>query len=386
MYGMGGREAHHRQRRLQALHALHQRHAQGAAAGRGARRGHPHRRQGPYHTRRAAFLGAGSVRSRSGNRGHRARAAGAHLGVLGRVWQEPRARRRADPARGHGRVPGRHRPRAAARNGGLPAGQPVRVLPEGGREVTPTQAPKRITDIGPPHYEKFLHPLIKRNYGHWLYHETLAPGVLCHVAESGERIYTVRAGSPRLLSVATIRRFADLADQYSGGYLRFTSRHNIEFLLDNRANIEPLKRELSEAGFPVGGTNNAISNVVHTQGWIHCHSAATDASGIVKALMDELYPHFTREALPNKLRLAVACCVNMCGAVHCSDIAVVAVHTKVPTINHGNFKNMCELPTVIGSCPTRAISPDPANKSVKINADKCMFCGNCFTVCPPISI
>ena len=85
----------------------------------------------------------------------------------------------------------------------------------------------RITDIGPPHSEKFLHPHIKRNYGHWLYHETLAPGVLCHVAESGERIYTVRAGSPRLLSVSTIRRFASLADQYSGGYLRFTSRHNL---------------------------------------------------------------------------------------------------------------------------------------------------------------
>src|ERR1039457_7038490 len=217
MYGMGGREAHHRQRRLQALHALHQRHAQGAAAGRGARRGHPHRRQGPYHTRRAAFLGAGSVRSRSGNRGHRARAAGAHLGVLGRVWQEPRARRRADPARGHGRLPRRHRPRAAARDGGLPARQPVRLLPEGGREVTPTQAPKRITDIGPPHYEKFLHPLIKRNYGQWRYHETLAPGVLCHVAESGERIYTVRAGSPRLLSMTTIRLFASLADKSSGG-------------------------------------------------------------------------------------------------------------------------------------------------------------------------
>jgi len=86
----------------------------------------------------------------------------------------------------------------------------------------------RITDIGPPHYEKFLHPLIKRNYGHWLYHETLAPGVLCHVAESGERIYTVRAGSPRLLSVETIRRFASLADRYSGGYLRFTrAQHRV---------------------------------------------------------------------------------------------------------------------------------------------------------------
>jgi len=28
-----------------------------------------------------------------------------------------------------------------------------------------TAAPKRITDIGPPHYSKFLHPVIAKNYG-----------------------------------------------------------------------------------------------------------------------------------------------------------------------------------------------------------------------------
>ena len=96
--------------------------------------------------------------------------------------------------------------------------------------------------------------------------------------------------------------------------------------------------------------------------------------------------YFDSKRLPNEVRLAVACCVNMCGAVHCSDIAVVAVHTKVPVVKHELFKEACANFLVIGSCPTRAISPDPANKSVKINAEKCMYCGNCFTVCPPISV
>jgi sulfite reductase beta subunit len=114
-----------------------------------------------------------------------------------------------------------------------------------------TQSTKRITDIGPPHYEKYLPPLVKRNYGQWKHHESIAPGVLCHVAESGEKIYTVRAGSPRLLSVQTIRFFAGLADQYSGGHLRSTSRNNVEFLLDNFHNIEPLKKEPQDAGFPL---------------------------------------------------------------------------------------------------------------------------------------
>jgi sulfite reductase beta subunit len=251
-----------------------------------------------------------------------------------------------------------------------------------------TQPVKRITDIGPPHYEKFLHPVIKKNYGQWKYHETLAPGVLCHVAESSDKIYSVRASSPRLLSIQTIRLFADLADKYCDGYLRFTSRNNVEFLLDKPERIEPLKKELQEAGFPVGGTNNAISNVVHTQGWVHCHSSATDASGLVKSVMDPLCDHFTEEKLPAKLRIAVACCLNMCGAVHCSDIAILGIHRKVPKIHHDVLPKVCEVPTLIASCPTGAIRPASVEgkQSVEVVDAQCMFCGNCYTVCPAMPL
>ncbi|MDR3776731.1 MAG: dissimilatory-type sulfite reductase subunit beta [Terracidiphilus sp.] len=248
-------------------------------------------------------------------------------------------------------------------------------------EVIPA---KRITDIGPPHYEKYLHPVIKRNYGKWRQHENLAPGVLCHIAESGEHIYTVRAGSPRLLGIKTLRDFADLADKFSEGYLRFTSRNNVEFLLSKEENIAPLKAALVALGFPVGGTNNSISNIVHTQGWVHCHSAATDASGIVKAVMDALYDRFTHEDLPAKLRIALACCLNMCGAVHCSDIAILGVHRTPPKIQHDALRKVCEVPTLIASCPTGAIraATVSGNDSVEVVEEQCMFCGNCYTVCP----
>ncbi len=248
--------------------------------------------------------------------------------------------------------------------------------------------PTRITDIGPPHYEQFLPPVIKKNYGKWKHHEDLAPGVLCHVSETGDKLYTVRAASPRLLGIATIRKFADLADKYSGGYLRFTSRNNVEFLLDNPANIEPLKKALAAKGFPVGGTKNAISNIVHTQGWVHCHSSATDASGIVKAVMDALCGRFTAQDLPAKLRIALACCLNMCGAVHCSDIAILGIHRKPPKIRHENLKKVCEIPTVIASCPTGAIRTTTVdgNPSVEVLDAQCMYCGNCYTVCPAMPL
>jgi sulfite reductase beta subunit len=245
---------------------------------------------------------------------------------------------------------------------------------------------KRITDIGPPNYEQFLHPVIKKNYGQWKYHESLGPGLLCHIAESGDKIYSVRCASPRLLAIQSIRYFADLADKYCDGHLRFTSRNNVEFLTDKKDNVAPLKDELQKAGYPVGGTNNAISNIVHTQGWVHCHSAATDASGVVKCVMDALCDRFTSENLPAKLRISLACCLNMCGAVHCSDIAILGIHRKPPKVNQEQVPKVCEVPTLIASCPTGAIRPGTEGRVVDVVEEQCMFCANCYTVCPAMPL
>lgn len=242
------------------------------------------------------------------------------------------------------------------------------------------------TDIGPPDYRLMLPEIIKENYGKWKYHEIPEPGVLKHVAEGGDELYSVRVGSPRLLSIDTIRDICDIADKYSDGHLRFTSRNNIEFLVVDREKIAPLKEAIGKLGFPIGGTGECITNIIHTQGWIHCHTPATDASGIVKALMDELYDYFTSMTLPAKLRISLACCLNMCGAVHCSDIAIVGIHTRLPKVDDEHLAATCEIPTTLACCPTGAIRRYPEKNSVRIDAEKCMFCGNCYTVCPAMPL
>lgn len=245
---------------------------------------------------------------------------------------------------------------------------------------------KRITDIGPPHYEKFLPQIIKDNYGTWKYHEIIKPGVMVHVGESGDKLFTVRAAGARLMSIDRIREICDIADKFCDGHLRFTSRHNIEFLLTDESKIDDLISDLKDLGHPVGGIGNSISSMVHTQGWIHCHSAATDASGVVKAVMDDVFEHFENMKLPAKLRIALACCLNMCGAVHCSDIAILGVHTKPPRADHKSLAKQCEIPNVVASCPTAAIRPATVDgdRSVEIIEEQCMFCANCFTVCPAL--
>jgi len=242
------------------------------------------------------------------------------------------------------------------------------------------------TDIGPPDFRQFLPPVIKKNYGKWKYHEIVQPGVLRHVAESGDELYSVRVGSGRLMSTQHVRDICDIADKFCDGHLRFTSRHNLEFLVSDKSKLQPLLDHLKEIGWPVGGTGKAITNIVHTQGWIHCHTPATDASGIVKAVMDELYDYFVNETLPAHLRISLACCLNMCGAVHCSDIAILGIHRLPPIVDAERLPKLCEIPTTVASCPTGAIRGSLKEKKIEVIEEKCMYCGNCYTMCPAMPL
>jgi sulfite reductase beta subunit len=257
----------------------------------------------------------------------------------------------------------------------------------------------RITDIGPKKYDQFYPPVIKANKGKWKYHEILEPGVLVHVSETGDKVFTVRCGGARIMSVTHIREICEIADKHCDGHLRFTTRNNIEFMTDSQNKLNALKKDLESrkfAGgsfkFPIGGTGAGVTNIVHTQGWIHCHTPATDASGPVKATMDVLFDDFKSMRLPAQLRVSLACCLNMCGAVHCSDIAILGYHRKPPMLDHEHLDNMCEIPLAIAACPTAAIKPSKIEvngkqvKSVAVKNERCMYCGNCYTMCPSMPL
>ncbi len=257
----------------------------------------------------------------------------------------------------------------------------------------------RITDIGPPHYAQFFPPVIKKNYGKWKSHEIVQPGVLKYTSETGDVVYVVRCGTPRLITTDYIREICEIADKYCEGYVRWTTRNNIEFHVTDeetlRNLLEDLKNRKHPGGsykFPVGGTGASVTNIVHTQGWVHCHTPAIDASGVVKAVMDDLFEYFDSHKLPSQVRVALACCLNMCGAVHCSDIAILGIHRKPPLIEDDRLEYVCEIPLVIASCPLGAIKPASVEidgkkkKTVRVNQQRCMFCGNCYTMCPAMPL
>jgi sulfite reductase beta subunit len=242
------------------------------------------------------------------------------------------------------------------------------------------------TESGVPDPFPMMHPLMKKNYGQWKWHDRPRPGVLHHVAQGGDQIWTVKAGTQRQMDVHTIRKLCDIADRYADGHVRFTARSNIEFMVADERKVAPLVEALTAAGFPVGGTGNSVSMIAHTQGWLHCDIPGTDASGVVKALMDELYEEFVNERMPNRVKLTTSCCQINCGGQ--GDIAINIQHTKPPKINHDLVANVCERPAVIARCPVAAIRPALVNgkPSLEVDEKKCICCGACYPPCPPMQI
>lgn len=248
------------------------------------------------------------------------------------------------------------------------------------------EAPRMPDECGVPDPMPYMHPALVKNYGAWDWHDRPQVGVLHHVAKSGDEVWTVKAGTQRQLDVYTLRNLCDIADEFADGHVRFTTRSNIEYTVSDESKVQPLIDKLEGEGFPVGGTGNSVSMISHTQGWLHCDIPGTDASGVVKSLMDAMYHEFKHEEMPNRVKITTSCCQINCGGQ--GDIAINIQHTKPPIINHDLVSNMCERPAVVARCPVAAIRPALVNgkPTLEVDEKKCICCGACFPPCPPMQI
>ena len=241
-------------------------------------------------------------------------------------------------------------------------------------------------ESGCPDGFQYMHPVMRKNYGQWAYHEDPQPGVLLHVSHNGDKIWTVRAGTQRILDLFTLRKLCDIGDKHGEGYIHFTIRSNIEYQVADEAKVEPLIKALTDEGFVVGGTRNSVAMLSHTQGWLHCDIPGTDASGVVKSMMDELIDEFKGWNMPNRVHMTTSCCQINCGGQ--GDIAINVQHTKPPKINHDLVAYVCERPSVVARCPVAAIRPALVigKPSLEVDEKKCICCGACYPPCPPMQI
>jgi sulfite reductase beta subunit len=241
-----------------------------------------------------------------------------------------------------------------------------------------------MVGIGVP--ELMIPDILRRNYGKWVSHEVVKPGVLKHVSETGEECFTVRVGMPSnaRLSTKTVLDFCDIADRYSHGCLRLTQRHALEFVGVPEEKIDRLIKEIEAMGFVVGGVDRALHNIVACAGWFHCQLGATDPLSLSQRLNDALIEEFEGEALPAKLKISISACPNNCGEGITADIGIIGIHRDIPEVKRENLKE-CELPLVVSICPTAAIKPK-GREDLVIDPERCMHCGSCYMTCPALPI
>ena len=238
---------------------------------------------------------------------------------------------------------------------------------------------------GPPRpYKNYLPQYVLKNVGNWKTHKIVRPGVIEHIARSGEKVYTVRAASTPngRYNSGTMRTIASLAEKYSGGVVRYTQACNMEFVLDDLSKVEPLEKELKSLGFPVGGWGHHLWNITSCAGYFHCALAATDAPSIAKAVGDEIYRYFSQEELPAKLTIAASGCPSACGGSFLTDISVIGIHTEIPVIIDEKTKG-CDLMGTALSCPVGCIQvrQEGGVKKIEIRESLCIGCGLCVAAC-----
>jgi sulfite reductase beta subunit len=203
----------------------------------------------------------------------------------------------------------------------------------------------------------------------------------CSPCAAGTRLMTTMYGGACARSPTSI----------CGGFFRFTTRNNIEFMVDDESN--PRGPEKSPGGLHAAHRRHRRQ---HHQHRAHPGLGALpypgyrclrrgqgrdgrpvrvlqlpQAAGPGAHLPGLLLEHVRRRALLRHLHPGRA--------------------PETPGHRASHLDKMCEIPTTIAACPTAAIKPVQSRGRRKGQErggqrDRCMFCGNCYTMCPAMPL
>ncbi|MEM0111927.1 MAG: dissimilatory-type sulfite reductase subunit beta, partial [Candidatus Parvarchaeota archaeon] len=182
----------------------------------------------------------------------------------------------------------------------------------------------RLQKVFPIDFEKFLPEQILKNYGKWVDRKFHGRGIIEHISETGDRIFTVKVGMPpnARMSADTLEKLIDIADRLGIGSIRITMAGNMEFLTDSLEKAYKIKEEVEKMGFPVGGWGRGLWGINSCTAFLTCQIAVVDAPSITKVIADALAPYFNEKELPAKLRIFVSGCPCACAGGTAIDIAV----------------------------------------------------------------
>ena len=170
-----------------------------------------------------------------------------------------------------------------------------------------------------------------------------------------------------------LEKIGEAAVKYGKGCVHLTSRQGVEVPFIDIKDVEAVKKELAEAGVPIGVCGPRVRTVTACQGSAVCPSAAIETSGLAREL-DERY--FGRE-LPHKFKIGITGCTNNCLKAEENDLGIKGGVLPEWRGEGCTFCGVCEA-----VCPHGAIRIEAEKKSLDFDANVCSYCGKCVKSCP----
>jgi dissimilatory sulfite reductase (desulfoviridin) alpha/beta subunit len=177
------------------------------------------------------------------------------------------------------------------------------------------------------------------------------------------------------LNCKQLKKIGETAAKYGKGYVHLTSRQGVEIPFINIKDVDAIKKELTEAGVPVGVCGPRVRTITACQGSAICPSAAIETTGLAEEL-DKRY--FGRE-LPHKFKIGITGCVNNCLKAEENDLGVKG---SVLPEWRGSSCSFCGVCEAVCAYNAIKITEEAGEKHLNFDKNACVYCGKCIKSCP----
>ncbi|MDP8206454.1 MAG: dissimilatory-type sulfite reductase subunit alpha [Candidatus Electryonea clarkiae] len=201
--------------------------------------------------------------------------------------------------------------------------------------------------------------------------------------------HTLRINQPSgwFYTTEALRTLCDIWDRHGSGLTNMHgSTGDIIFLGTKTDELEPIFKELTEAGFDLGGSGSDMRTPSCCVGPGRCEWACYDTLqrcyDITMKYQDELH----RPAFPYKWKFKFSGCPNDCvAAIARADISIIGTWKDDIKMDQAEVKKYAEngvdiFNDVVLNCPAKCMKYD--GDKLEINNNDCRRCMHCINVMP----
>jgi sulfite reductase alpha subunit len=220
-------------------------------------------------------------------------------------------------------------------------------------------------------------------------------GVIGRYSDVGDRFpnvahfHTLRVNQPSgwFYSSEAIRTLCDIWERHGSGLTNMHgSTGDIIFLGTKTSELEPVFKELTEAGFDLGGSGSCMRTPSCCVGPARCEWACYDTMklcyDVTMAYQDEMH----RPPFPYKFKLKAAGCPNDCVAsIARADLSIIGIwkddiRQDDAAVAEYAAQGLDIRKDVCDRCPTRCMDWD--GQKLTIANRECVRCMHCINVMP----